>query len=86
MLEAFNEKNKEKALLVNKLTEVCIVVLSSLNSLKSRLEEMKEASITAVMYSERCVDAFSIGLFLLQLVGESEKLRMKKLEELSKSL
>ena len=71
-VDAFNEKNLEKIQLITKLMEVSFLLLSKL--LIPRFEYF-------------CVH----GVYVLteeigQLAGESENLRLKKLEDLSKSI
>jgi len=84
-LDTFNEKNREKVQLITKLMEVSfefsvLIFTELLGQQQNRV--LFEHSLTGV------------GLFFSkflpgemgQLVGESEKLRLKKLEELSKSI
>lgn len=69
-LEAYNEKNKEKAMYISKLVEVKHSVSIFLYFL----------FITIIVFW-----IFS-GVKSVQLVTESEKLRMTKLDELSKGI
>ena len=78
-LEAFNEKNKEKVQLISRLMEVSNVILWPIICVLFNL--CLNGSLSGLF-----VFLCRIGFILLQLVGESEKLRMKKLEELSKSI
>lgn len=69
-LEAYNEKNKEKAMYISKLVEVKHSVSIFLYFL----------FITIIVFW------FFSGVKSVQLVTESEKLRMTKLDELSKGI
>lgn len=74
-LEAFNDKNKEKVQLITKLMEVSIITLKAYESLYEQI-------LGLVLINRHFADVWSFK----QLVGESERLRMKKLEELSKNI
>lgn len=79
-LEAFNEKNKEKVQLITKLMEVSFVLMV-----------MKHTFTLSFFFSFLVLFNLCLGFqfdqfHVKQLVSESEKLRMKKLEELSKSI
>lgn len=69
-LEAFNEKNKEKVQLITKLMEVGFDLMIMIPGLVLFL----------LVFVSNSVNVYE------QLVSESEKLRMKKLEELSKNI
>ncbi|KAG6427501.1 hypothetical protein SASPL_111747 [Salvia splendens] len=70
-LEAFNDKNKEKVQLITKLMEVRGNLILIIRSNRARI------SCELVLISS--------GLST-QLVSESERMRLKKLEELSKNI
>ncbi|BBH07686.1 unknown function family protein DUF662, partial [Prunus dulcis] len=78
-LEAFNEKNREKVQLITKLMEVCN--LDGLNLNLSAVEPASNFGLARLRSSTRP----NSQPILIKLVSESEKLRMKKLEELSKN-
>jgi len=70
-LEAFNEKNKEKNQLIDKLMEVKFLFFFTLS----------------IQCSHNPYEFITpLTLMCEQLVAESERLRMKKLEELSKTI
>lgn len=71
-LDAFNEKNKEKVQLITRLMEVGIII---------RHQKMN----TCYKDNKKRLTLFCFML-VKQLVSESEKTRMKKLDELSMSL
>ena len=78
-LDAFNEKSREKTQLVSKLMEVGLRLLVCKTFLYHQNRAKDVQWLLLYLYS------FLYYLFG-QLVSESEKLRMKKLEELSKSI
>ncbi|XP_074328735.1 uncharacterized protein LOC141666571 isoform X1 [Apium graveolens] len=73
-LEAFNEKNKEKVQLITRLMEVSGPICQLI------MYKILNTKMISIMVS------LTEFIKLKQLVSESEKSRMKKLEELSKSL
>lgn len=109
-LEAFTEKNKEKAQLVTKLMEVIFMLLVPLHTkyryiLKENACEIMMSSLRVSSAKRRGgweassvwnvinLQAFFCYLWYhyflcknLQMVSESERVRMKKLEELSKNI
>lgn len=86
-VEALNEKNREKAQLLSRLMEVSYLIF------RKSFIILKYANLVQVISTRTSVCSLITSISnhfhihdLFQLVGESERLRMKKLEELNKHI
>lgn len=84
-LEAFNEKNREKVQLITKLMEVSHQIVFDCLVQLFKFVIFFHSGLWSFCFVTLRLNG-SLKPMIQQLVGESEKVRMKKLEELSKNI